>query len=316
MTARSSFARYGPPPRLERVDRVERVQVEADDAGRRIGEVRREPLEQRVRAVEAAGPDEPRRRTAGSSSGTAACRATPIRALIDEQLRAARRRPGTPMSTGSAKPSARRAAIQRRDRRRVEAELGRHVARRTAALSRSACSERARPGCPGGPAGSTGSRSPRADARARPSPGAATGRRGTRRAPSASPPTTNARSTPAPASRASSSARCARSRIIRADRCGIARKPSAWSSLARSTRRLDPLGRRRRDRDRARRRGRSADLVGERSSAAASSKSGRRGRRASAVARGAASSAARRPAEQQPRASDVRVGHRRPCAAR
>ena len=45
----------------------------------------------------------------------------------------------------------------------------------------------------------------------------------------ASPPTTNARSTPAPSSQAIRSARCARSRIIRAERCGTARKPRAWS---------------------------------------------------------------------------------------
>src|SRR5512146_2271586 len=39
----------------------------------------------------------------------------------------------------------------------------------------------------------------------------------------------NARSTPAPSSQAIRSARCARSRTIRAERWGTARKPSAWS---------------------------------------------------------------------------------------
>ena len=45
----------------------------------------------------------------------------------------------------------------------------------------------------------------------------------------------NARSTPAPSIQAMSSARCARSRIIRADRCGTARKPSAWSCSHKAT---------------------------------------------------------------------------------
>ena len=49
-----------PAPRLRRLDRVERVQVQVDDPGRRVGDVRREALEQAVGPVEAAGPDQPR----------------------------------------------------------------------------------------------------------------------------------------------------------------------------------------------------------------------------------------------------------------
>ena len=49
----------GRPPALGDVDGVERVEVEVDDPAGRIGDVRREALEQAVRAVEAAGPDQP-----------------------------------------------------------------------------------------------------------------------------------------------------------------------------------------------------------------------------------------------------------------
>ena len=49
----------GRPPALGDVDRVERVQVQVDDAVGRIGDERRQALEQAVRPVEAAGPDQP-----------------------------------------------------------------------------------------------------------------------------------------------------------------------------------------------------------------------------------------------------------------
>ena len=45
-------------PALGDVDRVERVEVQVDDAVGRLGDVRREPFEQAVRSVEAAGPDQ------------------------------------------------------------------------------------------------------------------------------------------------------------------------------------------------------------------------------------------------------------------
>ena len=54
-----SRSRYAGAPALGDVDRVERVQVQVDDAVGRLGDVRREPLEQAVRPVEAAGPDQP-----------------------------------------------------------------------------------------------------------------------------------------------------------------------------------------------------------------------------------------------------------------
>ena len=45
-----SRSRYAAAPPLGDVDGVERVQVQVDDAVGRVGDVRREPLEQAVRA--------------------------------------------------------------------------------------------------------------------------------------------------------------------------------------------------------------------------------------------------------------------------
>ena len=188
--------------------------------------MRREPLEQAVRPVEAAGPDQP-----GDEP----------RVLDQEPVRVGDPDPGADRQQPLRLGDARQAEVDRqrdafgpaggqpgRDRVRVEAELGGHVAGERG-LGAERVEQR--------PVGDEGvtlrvGRDPdlgAADGRSRPSPAAATGRPGSRPAPWRRHRRRRRDRRRRPRARRSAPTRWARSRIIRAERCGTARKPRAWS---------------------------------------------------------------------------------------
>ena len=182
-----------------RLDGVERVQVEAGDAGLRIGAQRRDPFDEAGRLVEAAGVHQ----TGQNRKFLARKRwasLTPIRAAIVEQLlRSAT--PGTPTSTARSIPSPRRRADPCCDRTSCRSPSASSHGRRRP--SRGAPLAARHPGCQHGPSDSRATDRPRT--------GAPNRHRGQEDRPSRyitrlvpSPPTTNAFGHPRLAARSSS----------------------------------------------------------------------------------------------------------------
>ena len=187
----------------------------------------REALEQPVGPVEAAGADEPGHEPDVLDQ-------EPVRVgdadpgADRQELAAARRRPARRCGPAARcpRPGGRRATSRSRPGR---SRAGSSCSSRTAALARSASrsgavgDERVALRVAGDPDLA------RAGGRSRPSRAAATARPGSRPAPSRRRRRRRRGRRRRPRARRRGRARWARSRIIRAERCGTARKPAAWS---------------------------------------------------------------------------------------